>query len=224
MATTTVQSILDKARLITDYTDSEFITDAEMIMRLNDHRNSLYLQIYSKCDPTYFWEQVDITITDGEGDLPSDFFQAKQVRGKTGDTYFNMQPRSHSEANDFDNSADFYNNVPSDAYYYFKPNQGKIVVSPDNSVTEVRMFYVPVPTQVSAVTDTINLIFHEDRYLVASLAVDIRTKDESDYTANMQEKLQVLGEIITSYKPDKSYPKKVVDYRNRNRISSRRRR
>ena len=113
---TTVQSILDRARLITDYTDSEFVTDAELITRLNDHRSSLYLQIYSKCDPTYFWEQVDITITDGEGTLPSDFFQAKMVLGSSGSEYCHLQPRSHSEVNEFGDYTGVFVDNPEEAH------------------------------------------------------------------------------------------------------------
>lgn len=217
MLTTTPQDIFEEVRIITDYVDSDFMTDQEMLIRLNAHRRTLYLEMYRKCDPTYFWNEAIVDIDDGKGDLPEDFFQAKSVEGKSGGSYFHLRPRSHTEAADYDNSTYEYGSWDDPPYYFFQPTQGIINVFPKGSVSEVRLRYVPVVEKIAALDEVINLVYHEDRYLVASLSVDIMTKDESDPSMYYQEKLQVLNEILRGYKPDASYPKKVVDKRNRYR-------
>jgi len=222
MPTVTVSTIIDRARIKTDNVDSEFMSDAEALLLLNDLRMSLYTNLYTKCDQSLFLEEVEIDVTDGSASIPSDVFQIKKIEGRAGigGVYYNLEPRSLSEVSSSDEyNSNFVTSAPSAAYYYLIKNT--IKVRPSSSVTGIRILYNPIPTPIAAITETIDTVFHEDRWLVASLAIEIANKEETDATPWFIEKNDVFIEILQSYKRDRSYPKKIVDvakrYPNRTR-------
>ena len=215
MPTATVSDLIAEARIKTDYTDSEFMSDDEAVILINRARQSLFTQITDKCPSAYFITTTEITIdSDGDGNLPSDFFRARTVEGKVqGGTYYHLTPRALSEATDLDTTLSSYPDRTTVTYYTIHSDQ--IHVYPNNNVDTVRLRYNAIPANLTATTDTFTTIFHEDRYLVAALCEAIARKDESDATPWSNEKIVVLGEVLATYKPDKSYPKKVVDIRKR---------
>lgn len=215
MPTVLASNIIDRARIKTDNVDSEFMSDAEALMLLNDLRMSLYTQLYTKTDPSLFLEETELTLTSGEATIPSDVFQIKKVEGKvSGGTYYNLEPRSLSEVSDIDDRNNIYNVAqPTLSYYYIVKDT--IKVKPADSVTTLRLLYNPIPTPIGAITETISTVFHEDRWLVACLAIEIANKEETDASPWFIERNEVFNEIIQSYKKDNSYPKKIVDVRKR---------
>ena len=224
MPSVTISSIIERAKIKTDNVDSEFMNDAEALLILNDLRMSLYTQLYTKCDPALFLEEVEVSLTDGVGTIPSDVFQIKKVEGKTSGVYYNLEPRSLSEVSDLDsNNAVFNIDAPTNTYYYIVKDS--IKVKPVGSVDTLRLLYNPIPEAITSVDDVITTVFHEDRWLVAMLCVNISIKEETDSTPWYIEKNDVFLEIVQSYKRDNAYPKKIIDVNNRypGRGSSRRR-
>lgn len=221
MRRATVEKIIQMARLKTDTEESGFVSDEELLMQINHIRRSLYAQIITKTQSPQFLTEVKLQNSgDGVFELPDDFFQIKSLQASFGGVLIHLEPKSLTEISEpYDSVYSAY--TTNTACYVLLG--GDINVFPKGFTQELRLIYNAIPEDLELdlgedgviYNNSIKLLYHEDRYLIAALSEYIMQKEESDYTPYTQERFEVMGEIYQTYKPSNEFPKKVINTRSR---------
>jgi hypothetical protein len=156
-----LQSIVDKARILADMKSSNFISNAEALALVNDCFCELYDELVGSYED-YYSATETLTLTTGtnEYDLPDDFYKMIGVDFQVNnDAYITLRPYQNAERN-----VTLTTNV----------------TIPSGSL---RLRYVPAPPIFTDLATEVDGVAGWDRLMTLSLAIDFLNAEESDTTA-----------------------------------------
>jgi hypothetical protein len=156
-----LQSIVDKARVLADMKSSAFISNAEALALVNDCYAELYDVLVGSYED-YYTQTSTITLTPStnEYDLPDDFYKMVGVDFKVNnDAYITLRPYTNAERN--------------------------VTLTTNATIPggELRLRYVPAPPIFTDLATEVDGVAGWDRLMTLSLAIDFLTAEESDTQA-----------------------------------------
>jgi hypothetical protein len=186
----TVQQIADAARLHADMRGSDFISDTEIIGRINDSYCELYDELVGAYE-NYYVSTINFNIQAGTSlySLPADFYKLIGVDFQVNnDAYITLRPYNEAERNI---TLTTNVNIP-------------------NGV--IRLRYVPAPQVFSAMTDTFDGVAGWDRLVALATAIDMLDAEESNTAALTRKYGRMLQRIRDMANPrDSGFPSTVSD-------------
>lgn len=190
MRNVTIQTIADSARFHADMKSSNFVSDAEILSRINDAYCELYDELVSAYE-NYFVTTSSFPVLTGTDtyDLPDDFYKMLGVDFQvTQGAYVTLREYNEGERN---MSLTTNSNIPSGS---------------------IRIRYVPAPTVFTAMTDTFDGVAGWDRLVSLLTAIDLMDAEESDSSALAKKYNRTLQRIKDMSAPrDAGMPATVVD-------------
>lgn len=223
MSSVLVSDLITRVRYKTNMERSQFVTDAELLFYINDSRKILFDKLVAgEADETYNLTEATVTIdqTTGEGSLPEDFFIMRKVYEISGNTVA-REIRSISIAEYTEGVEGVYQGVTpfwhaSGASFVLFNNKIKIV--PYSSIEEIKIWYNAKPAELTATSDTINLLYNEDSWIIAWCCIQVARKEESATGAFEKELAYLEKSIIGALKPrQRSIPRQVARVRHKYR-------
>lgn len=179
MATFTLAQVREKVRERADMQNSTFITDSELTGYINSSYAELYDLIIDRHGEDYYISFQDFAASGGQSEfnLPNDFYKLRGVDldPNSGQT-ITLKRFQFQERNRYNNL-----NVLFDGEARYSLRGNKLVLIPAlNSTRNVRLWYVPRPSELSASGDTLDGVNGWEEYVVVDAAIKCRVKEESD--------------------------------------------
>ena len=215
----TVQTIIDEVNTRTDYADSDFITDAELLNYINSSWKQLYNKIV-EINANYYITSNTFTVSGGTSlyNLPNDFYKMQGVDAKiSGSDTLSLEPFNFNDRNR-------YNNFVADPYftnYSYIIRGDEIELLPAGFTGEVTLWYTPRPADLTATTDTVNTIQGYYSWIIEDVCMKVMAKAQQDFSvfsgnrnaieadmgrslsqrdANMPKKMTVKGRMNSPYR------------------------
>ncbi len=204
---------------------SQFVTDDELLYYVNDARKILFDKLVAgEADETFNLTEATVTIdqSNGEGTLPSDFFIMRKAYEITdSDVARELRAISIAEYTEsVEGAYSFYGAVPfwytSGACYVLFNNTIKLV--PYNGIDEIKIWYNAKPTELTSTSDSIDLLYNEDSWIITWCCIQVARKEETATGAYEKELSYLEKSIIAAFKPrQRSIPRQVARVRHKYR-------
>ncbi len=202
-----VSTLINKVRLLSDMVNTQFVTDAEIILYLNSVYKDLYHFLASTYQD-YFRSSTNIPLVPGTNEyaLPAAHWKTMGVDLITGGQNYTLKPWNFNERNRLKFS---FNGKP--IYYIVTGNN--ILFRPDVAVNDtVTVYYVPVATDITSSSQSVDFINGLDDLVAIKAAIYCKQKEESDVTILMsmyEDKYKIF--IDTFSTRDDGFPKRMTD-------------
>ena len=184
-----------------DYDDSQFVSDLELVDTLNFLRTELYTQVVDRCEPPRLMVDINLVVSNGLAIIPEDVYKILSVSNEVGEEL--------SEAH--------FTPVGK------KMNKHTYFLQGDTIRTEaqsINIKYFPIIEDIELPEEDednewiddpeIRLICPEEAvFLRAGLVSYILTKDESDPSTAMMEKINAYNRIISTFQQKNIQPYRV---------------
>lgn len=173
MKTTTPSKIIEVARIKTDTVYSAHTSDAEALILIN----RAYLDLFNlmiTVDEALFISEAELTLVDGVAQLPDDLFKLSSVFSTSNGFDVIFERRSLQDRSGSVHTANNHNW----GSYSFRNNT--LVFTPKSPQGPVKILYIPLPTELTSLSDNIVLMANEDSYLISTLCRDIVQREEGD--------------------------------------------
>ena len=214
--TFTLAQLKTRARERSDMENSTFISDSELLSYINASHAELYDILVSKFED-YYTIKTTTTVATGASTitLPSDFYKLRGVDFQLDtNTWVAVGKFNFIERNVLNRSI-----VRRGAGFretQYRVIGGEIQIEPEDSAHgEYRIWYTPLPTLLSADTDTVDGINGWEEYIVIDAAIKMLAKEESSTTHLEREKAAMLERIETmAANRDSGQPEKISDTTN----------
>lgn len=220
MATTmTLAQLRDAARQRADMVNSQFVTDAEFNSYINQSYFELYDLLVSKYGDNYYVAPAYQFTTDGTNDqyaLPTSPAVYKLLGVDLGlsntlDSYVTIRPFEFIDRNRYA--------VPNFQSFYgltnlrYRLNGDKIWFTPLPAANQrIRLWYVPRMATLDSDSATVEGISGWTEYIIVDAAIKAMQKEESDVSALMMQKQQLITRInAMAESRDAGSPAKVSD-------------
>lgn len=220
MALVTLSDLRTRVRQRANMENSQFVTDAELTIYVNQAIADLRDKMISKVGEDYFADEEIYNLLTGVESyaLPSDFYKILYVEVKGDDGYYYKMRRFEvSERNFGASPINYY--IP-DIRYRLRANN--IVFTPQNLIggREVKMTYVPIPAELSNNSDTLQGYNGWETYVIVYAARMALVKEESD-TSQLDAELMKLDARMEAMADnrDQSNPSRVWDSQRRRDLS-----
>ena len=188
MATITLGQVKTRALQMTDYINSDFASDAELLQWANDGYLQFYDLIANTLEDFNLADPVTTTIASGNTDIDlssavTRFYLLKGLDfNYTGNKYHKVLSFNFSERNSYDN-----NFAETDPYYNkrrrYKLYGSKITIVPaETAPGTYKIWYVPEPVLLSDDSDTFENYNGWGDYVVQYVAKRIKIKSEEDFS------------------------------------------
>lgn len=212
MSIVTLSELRTRSRQRSDMVNSGFISDSELNSYINASYAELYDLLVSKHGEDYFIEQYSFTTTINTETyaLPSNFYKLVGVdlQLDTSNNWVSLKRFEFAERNipqiwdikfvDFIRYRVFGNNIR------FSP------VPQSNQ--NLRIWYVPLPDKLVNNNDSFSGVNGFEEYIVIDTAIKMLTKEESDVTSLMMEKMAMKQRIeVMAEARDEGQPSRVQD-------------
>lgn len=198
--------------------NSQFVTDAELKVYINDSYKELYDLIVDAVED-YNLSSTSFTITSGNTQaIPSDFYK---LRGLDDLSLGSQNPRSvrkylWNERNDFNDPPLITTPYKYSDVYYRIVGSNIQLMPPANAQKPYTLYYVPLPGTLSADGDVAYGINGWLEYVILDAAIKMMVKEESDSRPLMAQKKDILGRIERmKVSRDQGLPEKISRVRNR---------
>lgn len=220
MATTmTLAQLRDAARQRADMVNSQFVTDTEFNSYINQSYFELYDLLVSKYGDNYYVAAPYTLTTDGTNDqyaLPTSPAVYKLLGVDLGlsntlDSYVTIRPFEFIDRNRYA--------VPNFQSFYgltnlrYRLNGDKIWFTPLPAANQrIRLWYVPRMATLDSDSATVEGISGWTEYIIVDAAIKAMQKEESDVSALMMQKQQLITRInAMAESRDAGSPAKVSD-------------
>lgn len=208
-----VSDILTAARQRADMENSAFVTDTEVIRMIDRSFKKLYRWIVGKFE-NYYLSSTPLTLVSGQAiySLPADFYKLVGVDlARSGRTY-TVLPFNFNERNKGQGALNAFS-LFSDFRYILEGSNIKFTQAPQTTDT-VTLWYVPVPVVLTSGTQTVDVILGFDELVTVDVAIALLEKEESDASALMAERAQLLQDLEGSLATrDAGLPTGITDVR-----------
>lgn len=220
MATTmTLAQLRDAARQRADMVNSQFVTDAEFNSYINQSYFELYDLLVSKYGDNYYVAPAYTLTTNGTDDqyaLPTSPAVYKLLGvdlglSNTSDSFVTVRPFEFIDRNRYA--------VPNFQSFYgltnlrYRLNGDKIWFTPIPAAGQkIRLWYVPRMSTLDTDAATVEGISGWTEYIIVDAAIKAMQKEESDVSALMMQKQQLITRInAMAESRDAGSPAKVSD-------------
>jgi len=213
----TLQYLLDSSRQRADQVNSNFVTTQEQTNYVNASYAELYDLIIQKYGDNYFVQTPYAFVTDGINNqfaLPDDFYKLLGVDlslANTSDSFISVPKFEFGDRNRY--------SVPNFQSFYgvtnlrYRINGTKIWFTPlPGGGQTIRLWYIPKIVYLVNPTDVMDGVSGWEEYIVIDVAIKMMQKEESDVSALMVQKQQMIQRIESAAENrDAGRPPRVVD-------------
>lgn len=213
MSSITLSDLKTRARDQADMTDSDFISDTELLFYINSSYTELYDILVSSFEDYYVAPPTSFTISAGQTNytLPTDFYKLRGVDYLvSGSNYLTLPKFNFAKRNQ--NSLVFSTaRRLSGREYRIVGN--KLYIEPSESAPgSYRLWYTPSATLLVSDSDTVNGVNGWEEYIVVDTAIKMLAKEESD-TSHLERQRARLLERITNLSQNRDYdqPETIAD-------------
>lgn len=212
MATRTLLQLRAEVRQRANMENSQFVTDSELDRYINLSLSELYDILVSKYGQDYFMTSYDFNTTPGIDAyaLPTDCYKVAGVDLKLDSVRFIRLKRfEFAERNRVD-----YAMTLREIDLKYRLRGDNILFSPIGNMSgrQIRLWYIPKPTQLTATTDTVEGYNGWEEHAIITAAIKCLGKEESD-TSTLQVELAKITTRIESMAAarDTQSPMRVYD-------------
>lgn len=208
------QNLIDEARERADFTSSTYFTDPNLLIWCRQAYRELYDLMVEAYGANYFATIVDLPITQfSNGITALSPLLLKTLRiGRVVNSIETTVRRLDIETETIDYNTKAWGDATEVRATVLS---GAVIVQPVPVTTEtLRLWYVPQVTFTSLASNIDTAAEHWLEYIVVSIAIKMRIKEESDTTDLEREKLQMRERIVSSAAPrDISVAQRAFDVR-----------
>lgn len=213
--TATLAILRESAKDRADMVNSKLVSDPRWLSYINSSKDELYDLLISAYGEDYYTKSDTISLVSGTHSysLPSDFYKLAGVDLKVDSSrYVSLKKYEFAHRNRYDNNASYYVSGINVRYRYHLLSD-EIYFEPIPESTEtIRLWYVPIATNLAADSDTIKGFNGWEEYIIVSAAIKALRKEESP-TLDLERDLARINErlIKMRYNRDISDGGKIVD-------------
>lgn len=210
----TLAQLRTESRQRADKENSTFISDSELTSYINNSIAELYDILCEAYGADYFVISSSFSVQDGVDsyDLPADFYILKGVDMKLDNqNYINVRQFNFNERNRFADIGVWDLAGITNVRYRLVGDKIMFTPKPDRNA-EIKLWYVPLPAQLVADSDTLDDFNAYSEYVIVDAAIKMMQKEESDVTVLMMQK-QALEKRIRDRAQvrDASQPQSITD-------------
>ncbi len=194
-----LDDLITMARQLAEQEVSTFISEPEIVFRLNARIAQLYDMLVA-ADADRFVQEASLTTTSASGppwtvELPADFYQIRGLDFVSGRSRYPLEPYTLQERN-FDGGSSGWPFSDRSSIRYRVAGQGFVSddvgdlvdllhfdCNPGNST--LALYYVPAAPQLVDGEDVLNGVNGWEDWIVLKVAIDMMNKEESDPSALM---------------------------------------
>lgn len=193
----TLAELKERARNRADMTNSNFISDEELVYYINSSIAELHDILIQAYGNDYYIETSEFTTVANQDDydLPADFYKMRGVDAQiNGDNFSTLRQFNFNERNRYDAFGVWdINGIPAIRYRLIG-DKIRFTPQPDKTVN-VKLWYIPVATKLVNDTDTLNDINQFAEYVVVDAAIKMMAKEESDVSVLAAQKAGLIKRI-----------------------------
>lgn len=198
----TLAELKTRSRERADMTDSEFVTDSELVSYINASVAELHDILIQAYGEEYRIKDVTFSTVSGQADYDlstvvtdNDFYKLRGIDAQlNGDDFFTLQPFNFNERNRFQNFGTWDYLGITNIRYRLLGNNIRLSPVPDNAVT-VKLWYIPVATIMTDDADTLDDLNQFAEYVIVDAAIKMLNKEESDVSVLMAQKTALKRRI-----------------------------
>lgn len=207
----TRQTLRERARELSDMTNSQFVTDSTFNLWIEEEARALYDFVIGK-NEDYEVLTLNFSIASGNTQaVPSDFYKIRGLDQASGAGWKAVRKFNFAERDKYLPTSDVDLRHAS-VMYRLIGNEIHILPE-DNAVGDYRLWYIP--TMVSLTTDASTLDARNgwDTYIVLGAAIRALAKEESDASSLVQMRGETLNRILAALERDYAEPERISDVR-----------
>jgi len=210
----TLAELITRTRQKSDMERTNFVTDDEITVYINESASELYDLIVSKYED-YFLVSTLASITTGNTiTLPADFYKLRGVDYSLSGNWANIRKFNFNDRN----SREFINGVmnygATDRRYRVVNNEIMIIPALQ-AIGQYQIWYVPRYIPLVLPTDVYTQGLDWEEYLVITSAIKCLTKEESDTTALERAKINTTQRIYSmAGNRDSAEPETITNVNN----------
>lgn len=200
MATWTLANLRTEVRRRADIETSQYVKDPELTNYINSSIAELYDVLTQKFGNDYFLNTYTFNLVNGQAayNLPVTFFKSLgvDIKVSAANEYQTLRRYEFNERNRY--NASLLRGVYGSTYLRYRIQGNQINFTPTpTSTEEIRLFYIPLPTTLSADGDTFDGYNGWEEYVIVDAAIKCLEKEESD-TRALQARKAMLNQRIES--------------------------
>lgn len=195
--TITLSELKTQSRHRADMENSEFVSDSELTSYINSSVSELHDILTQAYSSDYNIDLYEFTTTNDQEDydLPSDFYKVRGVDAQlNGSDWFTLTTFNFNERNRFEKFGAWSLLGIASVRYRVVGDKLRFSTIPDKQ-TSLRLWYVPVATELVDNTDTLNNYNGYHEYIIVDVAIKMLMKEESDVTMLSQKKMELKRRI-----------------------------
>jgi len=206
----TIDDMRLRARERTDMVGSTFVSDDELDRYAEEAHLELQMRLVAKYED-FFLQVLPLTLTVGEAlELPSDFMKLRGIRHASGDYDFLRR----LDLKELLSVSSTRNSRPT--HYFVRGNMDtaftvlEIYPRPDSAYA-MELYYTPIRSLRDSFAGSLRLVSGWSEYIVITMCVKMKDKEESDTSVLLAERSLLLDGIEKSMTPlDSGEPFAVV--------------
>jgi len=198
----TLAELKTAARERADMEDSQFVTDSELLFYINSSIAELHDILIQSYGQDYYIKSTIFTTANAADEysldtiIPSkDFYKMRGVDAKiTASQWFTLKAFNFNERNKFQDSGSYNLQGTVNTRYRMVGNALHFAPRPDDN-TEIRLWYIPLATKLTADTDTLDDLNQYAEYVIVDVAIKMLTKEETNANVLIMHKQELKQRI-----------------------------
>lgn len=210
---TSVADLITQVRTLADMTNSNFVTDTEILAMLNQGYSGAYTAIVKK-DEGYFAQSVSASFVAGVYSLPSDCFKVIGVDLIHGDRTYTLKRFNFADRNKFNNTS-----IPFRSGMFKYNIQGSTVtLTPNPTATYTgTLWYIPYNSALTAGGTVDFPVAQFDDYIIYSSVAQCLAKEQSSNSYWVKAADSAMKDILENIpNRDVGEPDAVIDTYSQN--------
>lgn len=192
----TLAQLKSQARDRADMTNSQFVSDSELVNYINGSIAELHDLLIAAYDNDYFITEYTFNTVSGTDSyaLPNDFYKLRGIDSKIGtDQWFTLQPFNFNERN---SKNDLVAYLAYGNNFRYRIIGSEVVFSPvPQGIYSIKLWYIPVATKLTSDSDTLNDINQFSEYVIVDAAIKMANKEEADVSVLAAQKAELKRRI-----------------------------
>lgn len=192
----TLAQLKSQARDRADMTNSQFVSDSELVNYINGSIAELHDLLIAAYDNDYYITEYTFNTVSGTDSyaLPNDFYKLRGIDSKIGtDQWFTLQPFNFNERN---SKNDLVAYLAYGNNFRYRIIGSEVVFSPvPQGIYSIKLWYIPVATKLTSDSDTLNDINQFSEYVIVDAAIKMANKEEADVSVLAAQKAELKRRI-----------------------------
>lgn len=192
----TLAQLKSQSRDRADMTNSQFVSDSELVNYINGSIAELHDLLIAAYDNDYYITEYTFNTVSGTDSyaLPNDFYKLRGIDSKIGtDQWFTLQPFNFNERN---SKNDLVAYLAYGNNFRYRIIGSEVVFSPvPQGIYNIKLWYIPVATKLTSDSDTLNDINQFSEYVIVDAAIKMANKEEADVSVLAAQKAELKRRI-----------------------------